>query len=457
MKPARARAGERGIVSRPILVALTVLLGALALLGPLGQDERRSGAPRGAGADGPIQLAEPPGAELVPAPVVAEGRRHPGEESPERSQIRAGRAAIVGRVVLEGGLPAGASVLLKAEVHSVCAGQPVKSPELVTAVAPSGRFELSLPVDAEYALLDVDASFLKLEKRVRAEPGERGVVLAPVALASIAGRVFPPPGTVFPSAAADFGDVTIQCLRADGRAFDRSFRASSAVKASNDGTFETLQLPAGVELCLNVSHPLGPPWKRTIEPLAPGELRRVVVELDTGARVSGLVVDEHGAAVAHLAVTAVRKLDPANRRELMTAPRRVQTDGDGRFELAGLERSTWQLSTAAFGLADGAGASVDATQDDVAGVVLAIRRGLELAGTVTWPDGRPAERFEIEAEGLGHVVHTRGTGGSFCLSGLTGPMDLEVSAAAEGVRGRARVASVVPGGAPVALVLELTP
>lgn len=452
-------------MSRSIVLGLTVLLGGLAVLGLwLVRAERRTDTGASVGAAEPAGTVEQPVAELVPAPIVAADPRAEETREPAgspRKPAASERPTITGMVLVPGGIPAGEKLVVTAESFASGRGAREAGWRSSTAVAADGKFTLHLLPDVVSVWLGLESSSFYLPEPVAAAAGHRDVVLRAERLATLAGRVLPPPGVAFPSDEFDWGDVQIKCTRTDGSwvvDLSPAQGGTAALTPGPDGTFATPCLPVGVELVLSVTHPLGPPWESRIAPLASGEHRSVVVALDAGVRISGSVIDEHGAPVVGEALNASLELGLADGAGSMPAKAGgVQTDARGCFELARLTRARWRVSTASFGFARGAEATVDATVGDVTGLVLAVVRGASIEGTVSWPDGRPVESFAVTARGRGRGVHARGTAGSFRLSGLSGWFDLELCASDAGYLGKLALPGVPAGGAPLDLVLELAP
>jgi hypothetical protein len=347
-----------------------------------------------------------------------------------------------GTVLLPPGMAPDEVVLVVAVVEGAGFG------ERSVRVAEDGRFALSLPPEAAAARLDIRSRMLCLAEPLHVTPGARGVVLQPHWRAVVTGEL------VWPRAIESWANLRVMWTpdpRTDSRDEalpSRCFAPRLAIPKA--GRFELQLLPVGLDLELSVTNPLGAPTVFSVAALAPGEHQSVRIVLETGVTVSGSVVDERGKPVAGVRL-AVRAANAE--RHSADLRRSVLTDDDGGFVLRQLPRTLLHVTAEGSNLVRGADADVDGSLGDVQDVVLTVVRGGFIGGTVTWPDGTPAEEFEVSARGpLADYEH--GEAGTFTMHRLpAGRYRVEVRAAREGMIGTASVDGVEPGST-LRLVLE---
>lgn len=418
---------------------------------------------RASGGRGGEESGAPREATTEPAPAHAPELRVPAavDVEPEegavpasagrREALRADDVRLAG-TVLAPGLPAGEDVIVQVALYAERGGPPLEV--LSTLAARDGSFLLALRDDARLARLDVESRFLCLDASVEAVPGEVGIVLRPEIYAVVEGVVVPPRSRSSLGATWAAMEVELELERSPAdrkRASDPSFMSALAggekAVIPAGGTFALRLVPPGLTFELKVANPYGPAWRQSLAPLAPGELRTIVVNLESGRRISGRVIDEDGRAVSDAFVWA----DDGTR----TGPRPDEpasdtTSSSGRFELRA-PSSVTRVSARGKELAQGAEVSVAPAVGDVRDLVLAVERGVSIEGTAIWPDGQPVEIGKVRAGYREAQIRW----GRFRLVGLrAGAHELEAHATRARSVGTARAYDVVPGGPPLELVLE---
>jgi len=439
-------------MSRTALALLALLVCALAGWLALGGVER--GAPALASGEsaattprsGATPLAAP---ELVPAAADA--------DAPRRTAALDERPRIAGHVRIAGGIPASETAHIEAELY-VGRENEWRVQYAHAEVARDGSFELSVPPDTLYAMVDVQGELLYLDEAVRALPGAEDVVLAPELKARIEGRVLLPAGIT----TVDWNAVRVSCRESvpSGASAPRSgaelvellSRTSYTASPEDDGSFALVFLPPGLAFQLEVENPLGPEWSQALAPLRAGERRTVEVALDAGITLAGRVLDERGLPVAGISVSA-----ESPRGELLFPLHHGdETDEAGRFEMPGLARRRWKITANGQELMHGAELVVDAVAGDARELLLAVQRGGRIAGVVVWPDGSPVESFSLTADGDdGEVAFGDFEDGAFEQGTIgDGLYRLAVSGAGAGVVGRGELADVRAGDTGLRVVLE---
>ena len=465
-------------MQRAALLAVAFLVAGVACLLWIDGSERGGHAPVDPGAttdeereDAAAELLAPTPSSAEPPEEKATGSPHAGRRTSKADE----RSRIAGRVQPDGGYPGAAEARLTAEVYS---GRENAGPPsyLSTKVARDGSFELFVSKGARYAMLDVQSDLLYLQEAVKARPGEDDVVLVPDVFALIQGRVLaplgmgplPPQGVKIscrrdrlPEESAAAEPTMVEVL--DASAGSGSILATSAledvssisevykVEAEPDGTFLLVLMPTGVRLQLEAQNPLGPAWCELIDPLLPGERREVVIALDAGITLAGIVIDEHGAPVSGVTVSACEVVGGQTWKSVASD----ETNEDGSFELSKLARKGWSLRTNGRGFVRHAELLVDGEAGDARELVLSVVRGGCVAGTVVWPDGRSVQSFSVRA--YGEVwAHGDFQGGAFELCGVSEePNELHVIAENDGVRGTAQLSGVRAGDRGLRIALNV--
>lgn len=446
-------------MSRNLVVWMVVLV-AFALFGLWRVSGGRAGPARGESVTvAPVESAEGSGSVDLARPTPTETNEPAAVlESAPTDEPRAKRAAatpaaetISGRVVLpEGFVPSEQVwIMLRRGSEWVSSG---------VAMEPDGFFGLSVPAGMETVALSVGSRFLWLPREVLARPGQWDVELRPMAFGVIEGVVVPPAS--FAAVGASWDDVKLEWD--PGRTASLSLevlrRPSWRTEVSPDdgGAFELRWVTAGAGIFLHAENPFGPDWLEELAPLAPGEVRRVEIALEPGISVSGKVVDENGEPVAVVRL-ALGPEEPVGTSWNHWSEPDPMTDSEGQFLLTKVARDVTVVRTAELDLLRQGEASFDGRNGDVLDLVLRVVRGGRIEGTVRWPDGSPAERFDIEVLGALRRTLER-SNGRFRLNGLPrGSHRVEVHATREGVTGRAEALDVETDGAPIELILEEAP
>jgi hypothetical protein len=432
-------------MKRFALVAL--VLGGLGLAGVLllGGERRGVRAPGSAGAMHLAHEADAAPREIAPAAGVPEPAPapRPTASGSRRSAAHDDRPRIAGRVHVRGGYPPGERADVVAEVFIGAEDEERTERERVE-VARDGTFELRVPARTRRVSLQVDSELLYQPAPVHALPGATDVVLVPLYLAVLHGRVLPPLGT----AVAELRRARLT-LGPDGIQLPGQTWPLAA-RPAKDGTYLFEHLPADAELTLKATNPWGPEWTARVEPLAPGERRELVIALEGGIIDAGRVLDEHGAPVEGADVRAEALGGRGSEHAASAAP-----DADGAFELTGLPRGTWKVAPSGDGLLRGAELLVDGTRGDVRDLVLALERGGCVSGTVEWPDGRPAESFMLMAVQPGRGGGGEHEDGRFEQCGIGAePCTLIAFSREQGLEGEGRLEGVRAGQSGLRIVLD---
>ena len=216
---------------------------------------------------------------------------------------------------------------------------------------------------------------------------------------------------------------------------------SRSARADTEGRFTIGALPARVELELLASPEEYPRARQHLGRLEPGSRTEVRVELQRGARVIGIVLDEAGAAVPAARVAA---LPGGSLFDLDWATRVETADNEGRFDMAGLPSGQVLMRATARGFLDSELEQLQLEEGGVrGGLELRLSGGNAIRGRVTWPDGRPAIDARVQVRfdpasrmGMGAYSAMRGSRGDgktdddgrFAVRGLgRGPFVIRVT------------------------------
>jgi len=382
--------------------------------------------------------------EPLPSGRATEVLRPATEPAPPREPVIRG-LRIAGRVLVEGGLPQ-EEVLVRVLPRQGRRRRDAPPPRAGVAVAADGSFELQVAGPGPVRL-GIVARTLALPEPVLAHPGDLDVVLRPGRLAALEVQLYRSGGVL---GADPWWGVSAALEPGGGAEHGPHPRAGARPDVSGRLDFEPA--PIGLDLVLRINSPQGTE-ERAVPALAPGERRRIEVLLARGLAIEGFVVDEQGLPVPEASVRA---------RGGSPTPPAARADAAGRFILAGLPAArAWVLEASAPDVVSAPAPSVPGDQGDVRGIEIRVERGRVLAGSARWADGAPVHgRLLIEdpATPGGPPVRTlRGDLTPFQLCLRSGTYDLDVRAEREGRIGRTVVRRVVPGGAPLALVLEEQP
>jgi protocatechuate 3,4-dioxygenase beta subunit len=330
-------------------------------------------------------------------------------------------------------------------------------------VAADGAFRLELagPVDDDSLALDLDGRFLFLHEPL-ALAGDAAPVLEPELGGALRLRLDLPAG------ATEVPAVTV------AGAWGMDYQGASMARAATleDGLeVELRALQTGLHYSLWATPDVYPGTVvRDDVAIEPGRVVEARVPLEAGATVRGRVVDADGAPLAGATVRGDHGASIAPRPDGGEA----MTDAQGRFELRGLAARPQALTARLDDYLDGETATLELANGSVhEDVTIALELGLELGGTVRWPDGAPAEGARLTVVPLEPGGSTwrmfeaarspEGQGataadGSFRLAGLEpGAYAVHVARPAlddaEGAAWTARAASVEAGSTDLALTL----
>ncbi len=161
-----------------------------------------------------------------------------------------------------------------------------------------------------------------------------------------------------------------------------------------DGRFVVENLASGDGVMITVEHP---GFITQISPqLSPSTDERIEIVLERAAKVSGRVENERGRPVEGVMIEVSLKEAASGRSSGMFSHRvrsrreRVRSGDDGSFTLAQLSPGRVELSARGAGyIASEPVELVAVAGEELDGVLLRVRRGVELSGTVTDSRGRP--------------------------------------------------------------------
>jgi len=348
------------------------------------------------------------------------------------------------------------------------------------AVVADGSFALEVPAELERVHLLARGRFLFTTDPVTAattpSPGDEPV-LHPRCGAALRGRVVLPadPG----SGVGGLGGIEVRLSPILRGVVGREGKVRST-RTTPDGHFDfrAIPVPGSYELQLDSAEHAG--TSVDLASLEAGVETELELPLTEGGSIEGRVVDETGAGVGGATVSALVTAPPGRsdwgEREARTAP-------DGTFLLEHLPAQTVALRADHDRLLQSPALHLAARERErVKGVVIVLQRGSTVAGTVTWPDGRPVEDEPVvvefdSANQFGGILRSLGAGrgargssrtdasGRFEVTGLgTGPfcvcvrVDRKPSGDAEGEEGRgsrwtARLDDVPPDALDLRLVL----
>jgi protocatechuate 3,4-dioxygenase beta subunit len=430
---------QRNTLVLPLLLVL-LLCGTAAIAwhflggrtGPLASPS--VGAP-GATALPPVKPALPQ--ELArSAPPVAPAAAPSAARTEERREAAETELAdaiwVEGRVVLPPDVPLGEVVRVVAD------GKEFDHRELhEDEVGGDGTFRVAFAQKTRSGRLLVDAPHLYLEPpralRMNRLP-EEPIVLEPRLGGRITGFVRPPELTPEELQRLRESKVTFQGWSRAGNDF-RSVSRTSPL--GPDLAFELRGVPLLEQGFLSFDPGFLVEVNLQNVAVEPGATRQLDLELTRGARVSGTLLDEEGAAIEGVQLRAAFKVHRA--MYFGDSQRTAKLQPDGSFTIEGIPAGAVELLAERQGYAD---MRVDLGQlvdGDVKGpIAIVMRRGSLLSGSVKWPDGRPVSGARIVVSGgkdvdgqsrIDESVAESDAEGHFEVAGLTqGPYRLEASA-----------------------------
>ncbi len=164
----------------------------------------------------------------------------------------------------------------------------------------------------------------------------------------------------------------------------RPARDPFAVLTDDHGRFVMEGVAAGRHLLQAYHTMFEPGWSDPFDSNGRDDVSGIVIRLDPGGRISGVVVDAASRLVPHAQVR-VNATDTATKNAGL---RVVECDDQGRFEVGGLPRAEVELM-AQSDQATSEAVAVDLTsQAHVTGLVIPLIEDLTISGVVTEPDGQ---------------------------------------------------------------------
>ncbi len=361
--------------------------GAQPVASPVAKPGAKPDAPDRA----PAKLASAPAApeEEASEPVATVGERREATGAYE-AELAAGHW-VEGRVVFPEGTPLAERVFVVAKGKDFEHGDDHK-----VEVAPDGAFRVAFSERTKTGRLDIDASYLHLEKPLKLKTksiGSEAIVLEPLLGGRIVGTVTPPEG----SNGGEIVGADVAGYGVDKTANTWRRLVSKKVQVADDLTYEINGLPA--HLTYEVQIDLAPFEAEEVDELSieAGEDRVIDLVLEHGVTLAGRVVDPQGEPVAGVEVQASvknrgRSWGPSHRRSRMTK-------ADGTFRLEGIAPGNMTLSADAKGYEKHETNLENLERGHVdESFVLVLERGNAIAGTVLWPDGTPAAGAFVDAE-----------------------------------------------------------
>lgn len=411
-------------MSRALLagVALLVLLSAAAWFAA--SPSRKS-----------VPLA--PGAAVAPTAAAPTAANGPEEIRPEvdtpmvaRAEAAVERKAalsaseeelararwVEGRVMFPAGTPLDEEAFVIADGRDFGDGSDHRA-----RVGPDGSFRVAFSEASRSGTLRLEARYLFLPEPTRWKRKEPGpIVLEPRLGGRITARVLPPTGL---TVAGLGGEVRISQVQPhSGFVVFGDGRGSRSLGADGELAFGGLEpereyaLDYDGERCVGESAAVTAVAGRTVP---------VDLPLEMGLSISGRVLDESGAPLEGASLTAHPGFNAGVFRP--QSFRHAQSAADGTYRLGAMERAVVELNVRHDGFEPfevklEPSAGLDVLERDVV-----LKRGHSVSGTVSWPDGSPAEawlRLSPWPESRPNSDHRDVDGraaadGTFAISGLT--------------------------------------
>lgn len=294
---------------------------------------------------------------------------------------------------LAGGVTAEEGLRRIAEIPTTGSSAAVLGP---TPVEADGSFALEVPAELERVHLLARGRFLFTTDPVTAaispSPGDE-LVLHPRCGAALRGLVVLPggPGT----SAGELGGIEVRLSPILRGVVGREGEVRST-RTTPDGRFgfRAVPVPGTYELQLDPEEHAG--MSVDLASLEPGVEAELELLLRDGGSIAGRVVDEAGAAVDG-AIVSARVTAPSGRSDW--GAREARTGPDGSFLLEHLPAETIVIRADHDRLLQSPALHVRTSEGgEENGVVITLQRGGTVAGTVTWPDGRPVEAAPVRVE-----------------------------------------------------------
>jgi hypothetical protein len=264
-------------------------------------------------------------------------------------------------------------------------------------VGADGSFRIAVAKDAEGPMLDVRGRYLYLPEPLEldlsgARSAPADVVLSPKVGGCIRGHLILPRSALDRRASLAGLEIHAEAT-AEGEVFRGRQVVERIARASESLEFELGGIPPHRSVYLNAQPPRLMEVDRPAPEVAPGRVTELDLQLQVGVRAAGRVVDEKGDPVEGVQISSETSTPHSSATRACEDP----TGRDGTFDLPGIppgkivltaRKPDWARATAELGaLADGSVRE---------GLVLALSRGLSIAGRVEWPDGKPAAGCRIE-------------------------------------------------------------
>jgi hypothetical protein len=482
----------------PIVLILMLFAALGAGIWVLSSHSTQSQADTAGSAQSPEKAAADPSVALE-GPDAGAGKPA-SERSAEPSTLAAGTNVLRGEIRMPGGFQDPGPIIVYALSESASYSEFVRLVEATSATKPgapeqkqdafglrilaqgqagaNGSFELALPDGAQRAHLELQGRFVFLERTRDVDLAKTPhPELLPKAGAYLSGSVQLPEGTSL--AALDGLRVSIDPVIRGAMAMRPDRPARRAVSPTG-GNFELRALPINADYRASIETDDFACSEKLVDKLRAGEARLLELRLEPGGSLRGIVRTPDGKPCAEAKVDASREGDWFGVDDKRV--RRTKSDAQGAFELAHVRAGTLKLRARAEGFLPNETQELELSAGRVLeGVVLVLREGKRVAGTVSYADGKPAAGADVDLTfdlsqmaGMGAFNAMEGAEGKtksdaeghFSIEGLgKGPFTLRASGRPAGESPKpdadkeegqlaARADGVTPGTVDLALVLR---
>ncbi|MDP6520300.1 MAG: carboxypeptidase-like regulatory domain-containing protein, partial [Planctomycetota bacterium] len=169
----------------------------------------------------------------------------------------------------------------------------------------------------------------------------------------------------------------------------------------DETSFEFRGLPADLVYSLSVTSTEMLDHSEDSLEFGPAEHRHLAVAFKLGARVSGRVVDESRAPLEGTKIQvggAMAGMANMITSSMMVGRIAAETDEDGRFEIKGARPRPSKLGAFKQGFLPGSTEELPLAEGVVLEQVeIVLDKGYRIAGSVSWPDGSPAQEASVQA------------------------------------------------------------
>jgi protocatechuate 3,4-dioxygenase beta subunit len=345
----------------------------------------------------------------------------------------------------------------------------------LVAIAPvdaDGTFEIPLPSGVEDGWLAIDGRYLYSESAAPVAAPDAGETVLQARVGGwLTGRVSLPDDLA--DAARTLRDLRVTLAYDPSQfnfmGFDFSNLFERLAVPDEDGRFEFRGVPTAPPYVVSASSDDLADASRTGISLGDGRDEHVELVLTRGARVAGVVLDEHGRPVG---AADVRAATGSLFGMATNGVGDAKTDAQGRFEFPHLPPGKVQLVARSKGYLDAKPKNLELVELGAEeNVELELSRGASVGGVVRLPDGTPATEVLVvlgfDPDALGGMAAfnaargAKGKGrtdaeGRFLITGLgLGPFVVSAATELDGVGHAARIAPVKPGS--LELELRLLP